>query len=445
MESTLSIVLGLLLSCFSIYLSRQRDYVDLLAPPMIVMGTMWLQYFLPAFTLPYYDYWVYPHRWEKNQVVLYPILVSSVAWLAFLISYRSKWGRNLSRSLPIPILSCYTVWIGWILTAVGLVSLVVAIEQSGGLLQIIRSGSVAKGTGVWVILGSGLLFPGIALLWSYKGKNRVAAIIAAAIYFIVLTSAQARGQAVTMFIMLFIMTKYLWNVRNITLIVIVSVLALLIVLSASIGRFLTTIKTFSYIISFASEVVVNFVANMILTINRDLSRLEQLSIIMEIMPEQHNYFWGLPMLQSLSGPFRKYLFPDSVDWRITLTSIALYGNVQTLSWGMGGTGVGEWYANFGLGGVVIGWVLLGVGARCLYEWLQRGRQIHPARMTVVVYVQLLLIFWGCIGEGVGHIFSLWSLLPVVVTTRWKTHRTKTDSSHYMSHMHTNSFETLNQT
>jgi hypothetical protein len=418
-ESILSVIFGLMLSCLSIILSKREGRFDLFAPPMIVTGIMWLQYFLPAFTLPYFNYWVYPHQWGENQVVLYPVLVSSIAWLAFLLGYRSKWGKTLSQSLPTPVSSCYTKWIAWALTIIGLNSLLIAVERSGGLLQIMQSGSIAKGTGIWMYLGFLTLY-GIALLWSYEDKiSRIVAILASIIYFIILLSAQGRGAAITVFIVLLVMTRYLWNIHNITLIVIGSTFALFAILFGSIGRLLTTVEAISSVIAIFIKIIENFIMNMLLTVNRDLSRLEQLSIVLELIPKQHNYLLGVPILQSLFGPFKKYLFPDSVDWRIALTSIAIYGQVMDLSWGMGGTGVGEWYANFGLGGVVIGWILWGVGARCLYEWFQRSRQIHPARITVAVYVLLLNVFWGCISESTLHISSLWWLLPVIVTIRWK--------------------------
>jgi hypothetical protein len=211
-ESILSVIFGLMLSCLSIILSKREGRFDLFAPPMIVTGIMWLQYFLPAFTLPYFNYWVYPHQWGENQVVLYPVLVSSIAWLAFLLGYRSKWGKTLSQSLPTPVSSCYTKWIAWALTIIGLNSLLIAVERSGGLLQIVQSGSIAKGTGIWMYLGFLTLY-GIALLWSYEDKiSRIVAMLASIIYFIILLSAQGRGAAITVFIVLLVM-KYCFKIQ----------------------------------------------------------------------------------------------------------------------------------------------------------------------------------------------------------------------------------------
>jgi hypothetical protein len=299
----------------------------------------------------------------------------------------------------------------------------------------VQSGSIAKGTGIWMYLGFLTLY-GIALLWSYEDKiSHIVAMLASIIYFIILLSAQGRGAAITVFIVLLVMTRYLWNIHNITLIVIGGTFALFAILFGSIGRFLTTVEALSSVIAIFIKIIENFIINMLLTVNRDLSRLEQLSIVLELIPKQHNYLLGVPILQSLFGPFKKYLFPDSVDWRIALTSIAIYGQVMDLSWGMGGTGVGEWYANFGLGGVVIGWILWGVGARCLYEWFQRSRQIHPARITVAIYALLLNVFWGCISESTLHISSLWWLLPVIVTIRWKKDSFRGRLSYYLKSEH----------
>jgi len=426
-ESILGMFIGLLLSYFSIGLSKWQGRLDFFAPPMVVLGTMWLQYYLPAFTLPYYDYWVYPHRWKENQVVLYPVLVSSVAWLAFLFGYGVRLGRSLSRSLPVPTPSRYTVWTAWALTLVGLGSLLIAVGRSGGLLRIAQLGSVAKGTGVWVQLGF-LTLPGIALLWSY-GRSRIVAVLAAVTYFAILMAAQGRGAALEVLIVLLIMTRYLRNVSNTTLLVVGGIFVLFVILAGSVGRVLMKVKSLSGVVTLISGVGMDFVSNTVLTINRDLSRLEQLSIVMELVPERVGYFLGIPMLQGLFGPFVKYLFPGYIDWRVALTAVAIYGWAQDLPWGMGGTGVGEWYANFGFGGVVIGWMLLGVGARCLYEWFQRNRQIYPQRVIVALYVLLLLFFWGCEGESIGHLFSMWLLLPVVMTSRWRRPCAGTALSH----------------
>jgi len=423
MESILGMSIGLLLSHFSIGLSKWRGRLDLFAPPMVVLVTMWLQYYLPAFTLPYYDYWVYPHRWEKNQVVLYPVLMSSVAWLAFLFGYGVRLGRSLSRSLSVPIPSRYTVWTAWALILVGLGSLLIAVWRSGGFLQIAQLGSVAEGAGVWVHLGF-LTLPGIALLWSC-GRSRVIAALVAMTYFAILMAAQGRGAALEVFILLFIMIGYLQNLTNTTLLALGGVFVLFAITVGSVGRVLMQVKSLSDVVTLTIKVTTDFVYNTVLTINRDLSRLEQLSIIMELVPERVGYFLGIPMLQGLFGPFRKYLFPGSIDWRVVLTATAMFGSAQDLRWGMGGTGVGEWYANFGFVGVVVGWIFLGVGARCLYEWFQLNRKIYTDRVIVPLYVLLLLIFAGCVGETITHLFSMWLLLPVVMTSLWKRPHTAT--------------------
>lgn len=415
-ESILGIVIGLVLSYFSIALSKQQGRFDLFAPPMLLLCTMWLQYYLPAFTLPYYDYWVYPHRWEKSQVVLYPILLASVAWVAFLCGYRSRLGRVLSHLLPAPVPLRATIWTGWVLTLVGLASLLMAVKQSGGLLQIAQSGSVSVGTGIWIYLGF-LTLTGSSLMFSYR-NTRTIAIFASIVYFTVLMAAQGRGIAIEIFIILFIIAKYVWNLNNVIIILLGYIFTIFVFVVSSVGRVLIQIKSFSSLILFIVQVITNFFYTIILTINRDLSRLEQLSIVMELIPEQIDYFLGVPMVQCLFGPFLKYLFPDTIDWRTLLTAVAIYGSPTRLSWGMGGTGVGEWYANFGLVGVIIGWLLFGIVARCLYQWFQQSRQGRPQTVLLPVYVLLLWVLWGCMSESVGHLFSIWLLIPIMITSRW---------------------------
>jgi len=416
-ESIIALIIGLILSYFTVRLSKQQGSFDLFSPPILVLVTMWLQYYLPALTLPYYDYWVYPHRFEKSQVILYPILLSSVGWLSFLSGYKVKLGRLISRVMPAPIPSRYTIWTAWTLILIGSAGIFMTIKQSGGLFNIAYIGSVSKGTGVWFHLGF-LILPGVALMWSWH-NTRVIAILASIVYFVVLMSAQARGASLVVFIILFIMSSYIWNLKSVNILLFGNFFVMFIIIAVSVGRYLIGIKSLSDIFSLTLTIIISYVNNVILTINRDLSRLEQLSIIMELVPEHVNYFLGIPMLQGLLGPFSKYLFPGTLDWRILLTSVALYGSPEHLEWGMGGAGVGEWYANFGLAGVIIGWLLFGVAGKCLYEWFQQGKQRYPQGVLLPMYVLLLWILEGCMMETFGHLFSIWLLVPVVMTSRWR--------------------------
>jgi len=376
---------------------------------------MWLQYYLPAFTLPYYDYWVYPHRWAKSQVVFYPILLTSLAWVAFLWGYGSKLGIKISQRFPVPCPSRYTVLTSWVLLLIGIMSLLIATHKSGGLLQIAMQGSVLKGTGIWITLGF-LTIPGVILAWNYK--SRIAAVLAVIFYFTIINAAQGRGAALSVFILLLIDSYYLWNLRNSTTLLLGIGIAMTITVIASIGRLLTTIASLPDIIALVNNIGRNLAFHAMLTINRDISRIEQVSIILELVPSHVGYFAGVPMLQALLGPFAKYLIHDFLDWRIMLTAIALYGRVENLSWGFGGTGVGEWYVNFGLAGVIGVWLLFGVTARSLYEWFQRNRTDRNQSVLLALYVLLLNIFLGCVGETIGHLFSVWTLVPIVMSSHW---------------------------
>ena len=414
-ELLLAGLLGILLSSASIFLSQRQGKLDLFAPPMLVMQTMLLQYYVPAFTLPYYNNWVYPHLWEHNKVILYPILLASLAWFVFLLAYQDGLGKKLARTMPLILALRNRVLLGAILISVGLSSLLIAIRQSGGLSAIVQGGSVVEGTGVWVYLGF-LTIPGVLLLWIHP-RTRILALAAATFFFAFHTASQARGLGIQIFILLFIMSCYLWRLKNKYILIISGSLLFAILLVAAVGKNLTQVADVSQLFDLITRIINSLETQFKILINRDIARLEQLSIMLELVPDRVQLFWGSPMFYSLLGPFGKYVYTSGSyqDWRIILTQIAFASDGENFTWGMGGSGVGEWYVNFDFFGVIIGWYLIGVLARTLYEWFQEQMQIR-FQVTLAFYVVFLWIFLGVVSEGVGHLFKSWLLLvPLLVS------------------------------
>jgi len=421
-EAVIGIPIGALFALLSLQLSIFRKRIDLFAPPMIILILMWLQYYLPALTLSYYDYWVYPHRWEKNYVILYPLLMSSIAWASFLVGYGLRGKLSLGRALPVPILSRYTIMIAKVMVVVGTTSLIIAVQMSGGIISVIQAGEVRQGTGIWMFLGN-LTLPGILFLLLNR-RHRKLALLASIVYFVVFMAAQGRGASFRGFILLLITTYYLnryyfKNLRTLRFLFTLVIFLFFIIYTGRVAILMVGVSSLGELVYIASDVIKDFWLQAVMAINRSISRIEQLSIGLELVPNEVPYFFGIPMLSSLLGIFQKYLLPDYIDWRIILTSVSLYGSIMKLNWGMGGSGVLEWYVNFGVIGVIVGWLLLGLVARCIYEWFVINRENSKA--VIPLYAKFILIFMGVAAESIGHMFSLLFLLPLLLSLRWKKH------------------------
>jgi hypothetical protein len=430
-ELTLTAVIGMILTALSVVSAKRGYKFDLFSPPIILATTMLIQYYIPAFVLSINDYWLLPHTKSINFIIIDTIFLSAVSWVFFLMGYHLRIGKIVWLNFPSCFYKSLDLTGSFILVILGLISSLIVLIMSGGLLAVSTAGAVTQGTGIFVYL-SLLVLPGQIKLWvDSKEKTRYFVIITLLFYFIFLTVSQARGGALTLIIYLFITSYYLWDIPNKTVGILGIFFSVFIIGFGATTSLLTFSANYESFWDFLIRANSSMIANLTITIGRSISRLEQVAIITEMIPYKIPFFMGEPMFMSLFGPFGKYIYgEDFYDWRVILTGLAYSGNerissysfyYQSLSWdyNMGGTAVGELYANFDWIGVWFGWLLLGILGRGIYEWFQN--QIVP-KAALPIYMMILRVFWGMIGEGMAHMFNIWLLIPLVLMLRWEDSR-----------------------
>ncbi|MGK7905035.1 MAG: hypothetical protein AB4352_27240 [Hormoscilla sp.] len=430
-ELTLTAAIGTILTGMSVVSAKRGYKIDLFSPPIILATTMLIQYYVPAFVLSINDYWLLPHTKNISAIILDTIFLSAVSWSFFLIGYHLSIGKNVWLNFPSCFYKRFDLTGSFILVILGLISSLIVLIRSGGLLAVSRAGSVTKGTGIFVYL-SLLILPGQIKLWvDSKYQKRFFVIVTLLFYFIFLTVSQARGGALNLMIYLFITSYYMWNIPNKTVGILAIFFAVFIIGFGATTSLLTSSANYASFWDFLIRVNSSIMANITITIGRSISRLEQVAIIIEVIPYKIPFFMGEPMLMSVFGPFGKYIYGEKFyDWRVILTGLAYSGSdrissysvyYQSLSWdyNMGGTAVGELYANFDWIGVWFGWLLLGILGGGIYEWFQ-NQTVRKAALPI--YLMILRVFWGMIGEGMAHIFNLWLLLPLVLMLGWEDSR-----------------------
>jgi oligosaccharide repeat unit polymerase len=423
------VVVAIPLSLLSLHLARQLNTTDLFSPPLIISLIFLLQIYVPAITLPFFGHWTYYEgTWVQVQItqssIAAGILLTSLAWVVYLITYKysGTLGKHFGKRLPFPKETVHTKLLSLFLASIGLLMIFIILKSSSGIFQIIIKSDIIQGTGLWVHFIY-LCLPGIFYLSSLR-RWRLLSIVTAIAFTVLFLAASRREVALAILIQIFILIYYVDRIDNRSLVLKGLMLLAFGMIVVSMGGIIShtsnlqdIIEKFElYFIDLGSTIERLF----IVTLNKDISRIEPMAFAVILVPEVRPYLLGVPMFIAFFGPFAKFFFPDvGPGWETDLTMLA-YGVNTELGWNLAFNGVGDWYVNFGVLGVILGWFLLGLFSRISYEWFL----FHKSHSAVVfAYLPLLRAIWTVAMMGTWHIMDAAYSLPfLLLSFRWFVRR-----------------------
>jgi len=121
----------------------------------------------------------------------------------------------------------------------------------------------------------------------------------------------------------------------------------------------------------------------------DLDLYQGYLAIVDAIPREHDYFWGSSLAYLLIQPIPRSLWPDKPAAPVATIVDVILGPDAVIA-GIAYPNVGEFYANFGVVGLVIGMWLFGLLARVLYEYLGQHKENDWARIIYSLMFPFLL-------------------------------------------------------
>ena len=148
---------------------------------------------------------------------------------------------------------------------------------------------------------------------------------------------------------------------------------------------------------------------------KDLSIYQPYLAIIEDVPSESNFLMGRSFTYLLAHPIPRRLWPDKPEPPVHQIIRSVFGGDDAVQAGVAYPNIGEYYANFGVVGVVAGMWLFGVLLRWLWAWAYRHRSnrwaacFYAIALPLLVQVvsrghfvqifQTVLFFLGPIGVG----------------------------------------------
>lgn len=406
---------------FSVVISRDKQGNILwLAPPFLLSGIFMLQYVIPGYLLGVgvHDL-VWPHRWDRGNVIIAADILLWVAWASFLAGYTAGTPKAVLLLAQMGVAGSRSMIVGYVCAAVAALSIAVSILKSGGYFSLLESGRTAQGTGIFNIL-SYLYLPAIALLHAFHQYviATIVALIASAFYLAI----QARLNAFEPFLFIAYLISLTTTTkkalkRSFLFLGLVAIGGLLLapfpLISSRYGLEMGLKMWFVMIKQWVSQLIVGGIMT-------GVARIEQLSIVLENVPENMPYFWGVPIVKGLLGPLDKYLLGErTTPWDFLLTGIIL-GLGEAASFSFGSSGIAELYVNWSWVGVVVGMFLYGFMARTLYT-VYRLNVGHNFGKGILLYAVTSWLLYLTIAKGIAvmgfiYAYALW-LVPILVSLR----------------------------
>lgn len=121
----------------------------------------------------------------------------------------------------------------------------------------------------------------------------------------------------------------------------------------------------------------------------DLDLYQGYLAIVDAIPRQHDYFWGSSLAYLFIQPIPRSLWPDKPAAPV-VTIIDVILGPDAVTAGIAYPNVGEFYANFGVVGIVVGMWLFGLLARVLYEYVGQHNDNDWARIIYSLMFPFLL-------------------------------------------------------
>jgi oligosaccharide repeat unit polymerase len=111
--------------------------------------------------------------------------------------------------------------------------------------------------------------------------------------------------------------------------------------------------------------------------------------IIDGFPDRHEFLWGSSFAYLLVHPIPRSLWPEKPEAPIVGITRLTLGDAAVQS-GVAYPNIGEFYANFGVAGIVIGMWLFGIVMRCSYEYMKRYSDNDWARVAYAITLPFLV-------------------------------------------------------
>jgi len=313
------------------------------------------------------------------------------------------------------------VWLSW---GLGLVSWVVVMEKSGGVVARISGygQGIGKGLGVVVVASAVLLGVAAAAGWLsyFKGwLSRVEiAIITAGSTGMLATHGQRAALLVPL---LMVVTIYHYLVRRLRgrEILLVGLAGLLIVGVLGMPR-LQFMKREQAALGIGDYVKITG-----WLIARNLTAFDSLMLVVQKVPEEIGYQWGRSYVDAIEMIVPRWLCAEKPE-RNLFNRLLRPGGSGSMALSLPAEG----YLNFGLGGLLAETLALGIAYRAAYRYRQYHPGSEPAILGYAMAVPVFGLVWrgGFAGGGLGHLLGYGAVMLGMVLfcsgPRWRVAKGK---------------------
>lgn len=380
--------------CYAISYREYREADDVFNPVTLLTAGVFLFVLLPNVFRIIFEYPLrsldYLHLSERRQLVgrsLTLILLSILSWY---IGYRYGPSKVLVRHLPYPKAS----WRGGTWPLVSLIG-ILCVSFLFGIWAIATSGfqSLSGGRGEAVHGVKGIF--GISLfLWtpvwllgnigvSLRLNSRIAYWTLGVLCAAIIAVSGSRGAAGSCIVAHWIAYHYIWDKQDLSKVIIGGVILSMVAVMSEAG---------------SRE---NIWLGMYSSITPDI--VDSLAAVLRTVPQETSYMLGTTWISDLVQDFRlSGLFGETGtstrDWFMN----NFYPEYDPSVVSVPISKIGEFYLQFGIGGVVVGTGMLGVGSAVVYRYFRRW----PKPVIAYLYV-IILLFGGMV--QLGGWFMAWTV------------------------------------
>lgn len=384
----------------------------LLVVPLLVSGlTGMLDPFEPILivNVAYFLYFVYgpakDHLLGRDVFVgrdvlpLFPrgMLYLAIGLVSLLAGYYSAMGRGLGRTFRKPgVMRESAVYYAWIAGAVGLVCFGLYIKVAKvSWIYFLSLGQAASGEGniftgaddnpaFGYLMGGIDFLPAVLLIWYAATRTGRKWNIAGYVLLLIVYTTIGFRFRILILALAPVIYYYLKRNRRPQLILLVVPAIAGSMLIGVIGEQRAHFRTGTQV-----DLEAINVEDARMTFQNDLSIYQPFLAVVDAFPRDHDYTYGSSFAYVLVHPIPRVLWKNKPEPPIyEIIRGAFGGDNVFLQIGVAYPNIGEYYANFGLPGIVIGMMLFGVGLRALYEYLR----LHSENDWVRIIYALALPF-----------------------------------------------------
>jgi len=364
--------------------------------PIFLVAISYFLYFVvaPAFDL-LNDNTIFFGK-EIRQLIPKGSIYASLGILSMFLGYYNNIGIRLSRLIPRPTKSVYgSVRYGLFLGGLGVILFSAFLRGVG--LSWIRLLSFGQFNRVPAVAEAGIIdSPFYNYLWStmdwfagsfmilYAFANRWRrALLPIFIAIFAVYCMMGFRFRVLILVMAPLIYHFLRNRRRPKTIHIVGAIVLGFLIIGGLGAIRGNLRS-------ATRIAVPSFKTIFETFLADLAIYQPFLVVIDAIPRVHDYYWGSSYAYVFIQPIPRALWPDKPLAPIRDIISVSFGSEIPAQAGVFYPNLGEFYANYGLIGIVVGMFLFGISMRTLYEYLRRHADNEWARILFALSLPFLV-------------------------------------------------------